>query len=147
MKNRSFKMPPNKTRDELAKELWEEHKNNHDPIGQARLYYADNGQYFQFGVKAALDAAEKQYLDEIEELKFKLMDRSEKYKIAMDKGVMELSDQVESLKADLEMVVNAINIALEIPGVVFREHCKSGLKHDLVVVRDAMKSKLGGERG
>jgi hypothetical protein len=30
-------------------EAWEKHKDNNEPVGQASLYYKDNGEYFKYG--------------------------------------------------------------------------------------------------
>ena len=47
---------------------------------------------------------------EIDELKLQLADRTEKYKIAMDKGVDVLSSQVKDLTASFKSAVDALSI-------------------------------------
>jgi uncharacterized protein (DUF3084 family) len=49
----------------------------------------------------------------IQDLKLQLADRSEKYKIAMDKGVDVLSSQNKDLTASLKSAVSAFNSAIE----------------------------------
>lgn len=53
---------------------------------------------------AAYDSLAK----ENEELKLALFDRSEKYKIAMDKGVLQLGDEIKSLRESLAVAIEVM---------------------------------------
>ncbi len=60
-----------------------------------------------------------------EELKYQLAGRSEKYKIAMDKGVDVLSAEIKALKAKLEKAEAVISFYADENNWKTMEHCES----------------------
>lgn len=57
---------------------------------------------------------EKKAFDELkEECEFKLLDRSEKYKIAIDKGLMEMAQERDDYRAALEKIKNHDEVGIE----------------------------------
>lgn len=60
-----------------------------------------------------------------EELKYQLTDRSEKYKIAMDKGVDVLSSEIKDLKSKLEKAESVISFYADENNWKTMEHCES----------------------
>lgn len=88
-----------------TKKLMEEMAIQHNEA----LKYFENisfDQVYKNGFTASHTLAEQ----EIAELKLQLQDRTEKYKIAMDKGVDVLSSQVKDLTASLKSAVDALSI-------------------------------------
>ena len=64
-------------------------------------------------------------------LKLQLLDRTEKYTIAMDKGVLELGDKISALKSKLKIAVEALGEIKKTPVTLtsyFQDKAKQALK-------------------
>ena len=80
-------------------------------ISDCKEYVSKYGRYGdQEPIHVIEIAAVEQLKAENASLKFQLLDRTEKYTIAMDKGVLELGDKISALKSKLKIASAALEV-------------------------------------